>query len=462
MTGTGAVLCLFLSYDAGPREGGIRLPEEKDVERAVHKVASLPGSVKKKVSGYFGPSSTSHSSPEQAHEITSPGIVNGLGGILNNGGQGSSRRESNVPRQRTSFAIPHRGSAYGYDPRRRDTALSRFRKMSTATSTKYAPDFEGLEYEPAPLNFAQRFVPLSHCINVFADISANRLLLANDEAGVFNITDLWVAAATREDGLPYTSANLEEDVFADEEDESMAVGNETRDTEDRDPFSDEASVLGVSLIGRKRHDTMASGSIAAGRQGSPMRASRTTGLRHRANSTVSTASRPAIYQNTGLVASPVTSPAPRRENLGQPYLQQPPTPSSEMPPSNLAAIPEGKASSAISDQLAVPGAESSDSGLTVRGGAGEQSALAVEPLEKDPLQDFSIMRDLPIKLIAQYSVLALHGTIMDQIFMSFLVSKTAAGGLGLQASDFADIIACMCFFQMLFQFRFVSASPTNE
>jgi hypothetical protein len=79
---------------------------------------------------------------------------------------------------------------------------------------------------------------------------------------------------------------------------------------------------------------------------------------------------------------------------------------------------------------------------------------------RDPLQDFSIMRDLPIKLIAQYSVLALHGTIMDQIFMSFLVSKTSAGGLGLQASDFADIIACMCFFQMLFQFRFVGLSES--
>lgn len=278
-------------------------------------------------------------------------------------------------------------------------------------------------------------------------------MLANDEAGVFNITDLWVAAATREDGLPYTSANLEEDVFADEEDESMAIGNETRDTEDRDPFSDEASVLGITPVGRKRHDTMASGSIAAGRQGSPMRPSgRVAGMRNRANSTVSTVSRPAIYQNTGLAASPVTSPAPRRESLGLPYLQQPPTPATENPFSSLSAIPEGKAASS-SDQLTVPGAASSDSDGTARG---VPQTIEPEMAEKDPLQDFSIMRDLPIKLIGQYSVLALHGTIMDQIFMSFLVSKTAAGGLGLQASDFADIIACMCFFQMLFQFRFVS------
>lgn len=275
-------------------------------------------------------------------------------------------------------------------------------------------------------------------------------MLANDEAGIFNITDLWVAAATREDGLPYTSANLEEDVFSDE-DESMAIGNETRDTEDRDPFSDEASVLGITPVGRKRHDTMASGSIAAGRQGSPMRPSgRAAGLRHRANSTVSIASRPAIYQNTGLALSPVNSPAPRRESLGLPYLQPASTPVIENPPSNLSAIPEGKAASS-SDQLTVPGAGGSESGGTIRG----PQTLEPELAEKDPLQGFSIMRDLPISLIAQYSILALHGTIMDQIFMSFLVSKTAAGGLGLQASDFADIIACMCFFQMLFQFRFV-------
>lgn len=147
VTGTGCILSLFLSYDAGPREGGIRLPEEKDVERAVHTVASIPGSVKKKVSGYFAGGSSLSSSPEQAHEITSPGILRGAGGV---------RRDSAATRQRTSFAIPQRGSAYGYDARRRDTAISRFRKMSTATSTKYAPDFEGPDYEPAPLNFAQK------------------------------------------------------------------------------------------------------------------------------------------------------------------------------------------------------------------------------------------------------------------------------------------------------------------
>lgn len=276
-------------------------------------------------------------------------------------------------------------------------------------------------------------------------------MLANDEAGVFNITDLWVAAATREDGLPYTSANLEEDVF-DEEDESMAVGDETREN-DRDPFSDETSILGVNpSVSRLRRDSLAATSVATGRQGgSPHRPSNRSGvLRNRANSSVSHVGRPAIYQNTGLSRSPVTSPAPRRESAGQPYLDQPYIQAPAAISPGLAAIPEGKLAT-DSGLLTVPGAADADITSMSR-----DPSPGLETKEKDPLQDFSILRDLPIALIAQYSLLALHGTIMDQVFMSFLVSKTAAGGLGLEASDFADIIACMCFFQMLFQFRFVS------
>lgn len=137
------MLSLFLSYDAGPPQGGIRLPEEKDVERAVHKVASFSGSVKKKVSGYFAQTG---STSQQPRDVTdSPGRLTI-----------ADRSEVGGSRLRKSFALPHRGSAYGYDARRRDTALSRFRKMSTATSTRYAPDYEGYDYEPAPLNFAQK------------------------------------------------------------------------------------------------------------------------------------------------------------------------------------------------------------------------------------------------------------------------------------------------------------------
>ena len=102
------------------------------------------------MSGYFGKADLT--ATRQAHEITSPGpsILTGPAARpMSMGGTGTVK-------PRASFAIPHRGSAYGYDVRRKDTALSRFRKMSTATSTRYAPDYEEFEYEPAPLNFAQK------------------------------------------------------------------------------------------------------------------------------------------------------------------------------------------------------------------------------------------------------------------------------------------------------------------
>ena len=138
VTFTGAVLCLFLSYNGGPREGGIRLPEEKDVERVVSKVASLPSAVSKRVSGYFNEPDSGVVTPSEA-----------LSPAANERTDPLHHRVS-----RTSFAIPAYGSAYGYS--RRDTGISRFRKMSVATTSRYAPDFEGGDAEAPSLNFAQR------------------------------------------------------------------------------------------------------------------------------------------------------------------------------------------------------------------------------------------------------------------------------------------------------------------
>ena len=137
---TGSILCLFLSYSAGPHEGGIRLPEEKDVERAVSTVAAIPGAVRKRVSGYFSQNGSGIVTPS---EVLSPAA--------------NERTEPlNHRISRASFAIPAFGSAYGYS--RRDTGISKFRKMSVATTTRYAPDFEGEEADGPQLNFAQRSV----------------------------------------------------------------------------------------------------------------------------------------------------------------------------------------------------------------------------------------------------------------------------------------------------------------
>jgi len=55
-------------------------------------------------------------------------------------------------------------------------------------------------------------------------------------------------------------------------------------------------------------------------------------------------------------------------------------------------------------------------------------------------------------IILQYALLALHSTTHDQIFYLYLVSQYRSGGLGLTAAHFSQLIAMMCFVQIVFQF----------
>ncbi|KAF7318969.1 hypothetical protein HMN09_00232900 [Mycena chlorophos] len=67
-------------------------------------------------------------------------------------------------------------------------------------------------------------------------------------------------------------------------------------------------------------------------------------------------------------------------------------------------------------------------------------------------EDESVASKLPIMIIAQYGMLALHATTHDQVFLSYLVSDYEAGGLELKAGDYAQLIAVMCFAQLVYQF----------
>ncbi|CUA68131.1 putative peptide/nitrate transporter At3g43790 [Rhizoctonia solani] len=64
----------------------------------------------------------------------------------------------------------------------------------------------------------------------------------------------------------------------------------------------------------------------------------------------------------------------------------------------------------------------------------------------------SLFSQLPLVIIFQYGLLALHSTVHDQVFMSYIVSKSTQGGLGLDAGDFAQLIAMMCLAQIFYQF----------
>ncbi|KAF8758652.1 Major Facilitator [Rhizoctonia solani] len=73
-------------------------------------------------------------------------------------------------------------------------------------------------------------------------------------------------------------------------------------------------------------------------------------------------------------------------------------------------------------------------------------------LQGSELAKASFFSQLPLIIIFQYGLLALHSTVHDQVFMSYLVSKRAQGGLGLSAGDFAQLIAMMCLAQIFYQF----------
>ena len=64
----------------------------------------------------------------------------------------------------------------------------------------------------------------------------------------------------------------------------------------------------------------------------------------------------------------------------------------------------------------------------------------------------STFKSLPLMMIFQYGLLALHNTTHDQLFMSFLITPYKSGGIGLNPANFSLIIALMCIFQLLYQF----------
>ncbi|KAH9911006.1 uncharacterized protein B0H18DRAFT_835853, partial [Fomitopsis serialis] len=67
-----------------------------------------------------------------------------------------------------------------------------------------------------------------------------------------------------------------------------------------------------------------------------------------------------------------------------------------------------------------------------------------EVLEREP----SLMSLLPVAIIIQYGLLALHSTTHDQVFYLYL----PLGGLNLNAGHFSQLIALMCLAQIAYQF----------
>jgi len=152
-------------------------------------------------------------------------------------------------------------------------------------------------------------------------------------------------------------------------------------------------------------------------------------ITYRRGSSASNLMLPSIYNNTGL-----SSPPALATELQPTWTLEEHRPSFGGG-SALSRISEGSGS-----MTEVQSAARSDTD----GGTVMQEPISVpQP---------SLWKQLPFVIIFQYGILALHGTVHDQYFLTYLVSPYDVGGLGLNAAHFAQLIALMCFAQIFYQF----------
>ncbi|SCV73276.1 BQ2448_7202 [Microbotryum intermedium] len=502
VTTSGAILSLCLDRDGGPRSASITLPSEKDVERAARSFTSIAkGFVRRFISTVRGqgqPIRLDETTTERESSVslqTSPVHAQrepllspiGLGSNYQSNGMLSPSIAATDDRQvPTARRASNRfsGSAYGYGrlgpgsetgasgmrmpSARRPTGRSGYRAMSVATTNAYAPDYD---FDRGDFSFAQR------------------LLMANEQA-VFSISDLWVANATREADDQYSQVEYEESVFEDEESRIGTTGTHAGRTNASRVAGDDESRLDVDdsrfslsaepdffgygtappsmedLRGHARlqelqqgrngmispsteslalpcqarpRDRSVSRATMLDRYASPNRASSYGGgltQRYRrgsmASSTAPGRGAPSIFANTGL----------DDETLVQ---------------STQYAPPPGSLGGKAGDDYGAGGGGGFDPMAPIPEGRPASVIEHDEEGDSDSLEikadTTGLLRQLPLSMIAQYSLLALHGCTCDQIFLSFLVTPVPSGGLGLQASNYAMLVACMFFFTMIWQFR---------
>lgn len=285
------------------------------------------------------------------------------------------------------------GTAYGYGGIRskHPTLAARAALEAARRVSAQVPLQDDEEEEPKRLGFAQK------------------LLLANEE-NTFNINDLWLSAAVAQDTAVFDD---------DEEEEDEGDAEEVEDAVDITPS-------GAPRSSFARYDTI--GSRASNRTFSRSRIVSNMSLARNSllsphGRRLSTASGavPAIFNNTGLVEPPALL-SPTAESQRDPFF---PSPGGRRPAPNVGGL------SAIAERSSIGHAESS-----------------ADVAEKEQ----STWKSLPLLMISQYGLVALVGTVHDQLFLSFLTSPYKSGGIGLTPANFSFLIALMCLFQLVYQF----------
>ncbi len=456
VTVCGAGLSLFLGPDGGPREGSIRLPNEKDVAQAASTFAVALRFVfgklqalwyKTKGQGPVALDATSGTPQPLPSPLPSPALDEAARRAERD--PLASRRASNKygsafgPGQAGPGSAFSRVGASGYDPismripsMRRRSQYRTASVMTGATSTRYAPDFEE---GGAPASFAERF------------------LMSNNNR-TFNLAELWVAGKTREAGEEYAQSEYDASVFDPTTATDVEAPGDSRFSLDED-HEGEPDFRGYGSVVPSLQDLRAE----ARRQDQASEAT-TTGTGHTAGPSTDTIQpldssfERGFSRDRGqriFSGASVGRPGGRRMSMASSFrgasifsntgldpqtlaqaMAQPRTPVVEAPhgADGLLGIPEGRPASIVD-------LEAND-----------------EP-EPTTLQ---LIWQLPVGVIAQYGLVALHGTSCDQVFLSFIVTPISSGGLGLKASDYAGLIALMFFFQMVWQFKFYpNVGPPN-
>ncbi|KAF8438998.1 hypothetical protein L210DRAFT_3761196 [Boletus edulis BED1] len=302
-----------------------------------------------------------------------------------------------IDRQRLSRA---NGSAYGYGDNQRHRIASTIRPHKSVASTLRSGrstyvDGHQPSYEGSELNFTQR------------------LLMANENA-VTNIADLWVAAAMNVDNED--QYDLDADMPTDEE--QVRFGGEGVDEQDVSGTvrgrQNLRSIDSVTISSQPR--PRSSMSRLASARGVPLSRTSTWGSPFPGGTRLSRRSSttgPSIFAHAGVRTPPAVLDAQLRE---------------AEPLDALMPILEHRG--------------------PVHAMGGTEAGGAQEMAEKPP----SLASQLPILVIIQYGLLALHSTTHDQVFLSYLVTDFGSGGLNLNPGHFSQLIALMCLFQIVYQF----------
>ncbi|PFH50637.1 hypothetical protein AMATHDRAFT_60780 [Amanita thiersii Skay4041] len=435
----GSILACFLGPDGGPREGAIRLlpekeftahptiPEEEspisnplleDLSPSKGLVQSFR-TIPERLSDYLRGRARPENQVADANldSLNQPAVPMASSNALS-----EARASSRVSRAD--------GSAYGYSGNYRNrlasnTAATQSTKRGSMGSSMrrrrgYSHDANGEPGETHDLNFAQR------------------LLMANENA-VTNIADLWVAAAMNVDNENPFESDIEDSV--DEDIESVA---------EDEPVNTNNPALADAAQDRRGRRTSRS-------QWNPQTGPPTQipSRSHRPSHTGSSYRPQMHYGSPQLTASPRLIPGRQSSVAFSVDSTQPPRrPTTPVP--SIFSHPGVKTPRAVldaqelllrSEEVTPP--DALDPIFESRHSSEGDSGSDVEAfVQKQP----SLASQLPILVIVQYGMLALHSTTHDQVFMSYLVSNYRAGGLNLNAGHFAQLIALMCLAQIAYQF----------